>query len=307
MRNALALLILLVPAQLFCAPSPTPRSGVQLCDSWGSQPCADGYFCATDNTCWKNDETPHCDSECSDGKTCCVSTCRDLSTDEKNCGACGHQCSYSQTCCSGTCIELTTNASNCGACGRACSTNQECYKSVCCLSGQVGQVCSACSDSSHPYFCGASTPSVGSSCWDGPTVCATVVKCGDDSYGCEDASDHYNCSKAKCVSGSVGASGTGTISLTINDKCNVDASIQYRFIDESASIYWPSSTTVYTLTYGNEMSHSLSCTIGDNLCYGARRSNGYYWGADIDDSSSCSNCCITCSEGATHNWNLTCN
>jgi hypothetical protein len=77
---------------------------------------------------------------CSTGLTCCITqpqyligVCRNLNTDEQNCGACGDTCLGSQTCTNGHCcpsgktycagegcVDLKNDPDNCGGCGHEC-------------------------------------------------------------------------------------------------------------------------------------------------------------------------------------------
>ena len=50
---------------------------------------------------------------------------------------------------------------------------------------------------------------------------------------------------------------------------------------------------------------ALTCTAGDRICYGARQGSSY-WGVDIDNSKSCSNCCVFCADVSVSR-NLVCN
>jgi uncharacterized protein YjbI with pentapeptide repeats len=60
---------------------------------------------------------------CCDGATCCDDGCRDLSSDENNCGACGNVCDPGLTCCGGECVDLDTDLNNCTVCGNVCPTS----------------------------------------------------------------------------------------------------------------------------------------------------------------------------------------
>ena len=101
-----------------------------------------------------------------------------------------------------------------------------------------------------------------------------------------------------------------TINFTITDGCNNGVSINYKFYDETNNLVWPSSTTYYYTTALNaSYSSNLSCLEGANVCYGARSTlNGgqIYWGVDLDNSKSCTNCCITCVNGNSLSRTLTC-
>jgi hypothetical protein len=88
------------------------------------------------------------------GKTCCGGTCRDVSSDNTNCGACGvvcggatpfciagictaggSGCGTGLTKCGTSCVNLSTDAANCGACYVACASGSTCVNGTC--SGEV--------------------------------------------------------------------------------------------------------------------------------------------------------------------------
>jgi hypothetical protein len=53
-----------------------------------------------------------------------------LTTDAKNCGACGNACRNAQACCDSGCVSLNTKA-HCGSCGNKCGANQMCSAGTC--------------------------------------------------------------------------------------------------------------------------------------------------------------------------------
>ena len=61
---------------------------------------------------------------CSGGTLCCSGVCRDLRSDESNCGACGWVCAAGETCCNGACTDTNKDPNNCGACGNVCTDAQ---------------------------------------------------------------------------------------------------------------------------------------------------------------------------------------
>lgn len=82
--------------------------------------------------------------------TICNGNCKDLQTDENNCGACSNPCGVAQTCCDGVCKNLNTDESNCGTCGNVCGAGQTCCSGVCknlqadpANCGICGNVCAA--------------------------------------------------------------------------------------------------------------------------------------------------------------------
>jgi hypothetical protein len=100
------------------------------------------------------------------------------------------------------------------------------------------------------------------------------------------------------------------ISFNITDGCNNGISIDYKFYDETNNLVWPSASSFYfTSALNATYSSNLSCESGANVCYGARSTvNGsqVYWGVDLDNSKSCTNCCITCVNGNSLSRTLTC-
>jgi uncharacterized protein YjbI with pentapeptide repeats len=59
---------------------------------------------------------------CCGGATCCEDGCRDLRSDENNCGECGNVCGSGLTCCDGQCVDVLTDMNNCTECGNVCPT-----------------------------------------------------------------------------------------------------------------------------------------------------------------------------------------
>lgn len=145
---------------------------------------------------------------CRNGLTNCGGACRDLQTDEANCGVCGNACGPNQTCCAGTCLNLRTNAANCGVCGNACAVGtQSCSpcsgpdcngKAVarCCPNGR-SNCGGTCRDlQTDPAACGSCKLScppgracVDGNCAAGPCTAANdfcansdFTPCGDDPF-----------------------------------------------------------------------------------------------------------------------------
>lgn len=83
---------------------------------------------------------------CKASLSACADTCVDLSTDERNCGACGTSCGPAQHCeagscvdgcatgwalCDGVCADLAFDTLHCGACDTPCQGTQYCANSLC--------------------------------------------------------------------------------------------------------------------------------------------------------------------------------
>ena len=77
---------------------------------------------------------------CRAGRTNCAGRCRNLDTDQNNCGACGTECPPGRTCCGGACVDTDGSSLHCGACGRECSPFTSCCNGACratCLGDDV--------------------------------------------------------------------------------------------------------------------------------------------------------------------------
>lgn len=64
-------------------------------------------------------------------QTCCNNKCLDLSTDDKNCGACKNKCHFSETCCRGQCVNLSYDKRHCGKCNNRCEKGEYCVYGMC--------------------------------------------------------------------------------------------------------------------------------------------------------------------------------
>ena len=79
---------------------------------------------------------------CSAGQMKCGSECKDLTTDQQNCGTCGNACGAGQTCQAGQCqcsagllacdgTLRASDASHCGSCTTTCAGAQVCSNNSC--------------------------------------------------------------------------------------------------------------------------------------------------------------------------------
>ena len=139
--------------------APATDGGTNLCTHCGSQPCCNGVCVDTNtdpnncgqcgNACMAG-PAPDCvmgkcgcaaigGAACGDTDTCCANGCKNLKTDQYNCGTCGNRCTGNQTCnngvcscggvtCQGTqicctnqCVDPKTDPNNCGFCGNKCT------------------------------------------------------------------------------------------------------------------------------------------------------------------------------------------
>ncbi|KAF8116902.1 hypothetical protein N665_0014s0162 [Sinapis alba] len=62
---------------------------------------------------------------------CCNNKCMNLSTDNRNCGACNKRCRFGETCCGGRCTNLSFNKTHCGECNHSCKQGGWCAYGLC--------------------------------------------------------------------------------------------------------------------------------------------------------------------------------
>jgi hypothetical protein len=80
--------------------------------------------------------------------------------------------------------------------------------------------------------------------------------------------------------------------------------VHLNFHSQDRNIGWPGGDQIYPLNDSDFHTFRLSCTPGENICYGAGRSGNYsiYWGAGIDGRQGCQGCCMTC--GGSYRYTL---
>jgi hypothetical protein len=100
------------------------------------------------------------DGGCGIGLTACNGSCRNLRTDESNCGMCGRRCSAAESCtagvcagagacdaprmtCAGRCVDTDSDPEHCGGCGRMCGAGEGCVMGSCMAGGGGGGVTGA--------------------------------------------------------------------------------------------------------------------------------------------------------------------
>jgi hypothetical protein len=170
--------------------------------------CGDDSSPDLERTDARNDSSGLCGHQsCPAPQECCDGVCTDVSTDTRNCGACGNACLVGpasdcvnstctcqannrqpcpngETCCPDKCTNTKTDPTNCGSCGAKCLASQTCTSGVCAC-GSVG-ACSGtdiccddkCVDSNSNDNCGF----CGNKC-NGSTFCKNHV-CTSGSNNC---------------------------------------------------------------------------------------------------------------------------
>jgi hypothetical protein len=80
----------------------------------------------------------------------------------------------------------------------------------------------------------------------------------------------------------------------------IASSAQYkvflRFYSESRGVIWPSNSTAYVLADSEPHNLSVSCQVGENVCYGAYYSDtSKSWGLGRNNmKAGCPDCCMVC-------------
>lgn len=97
-----------------------------------------------------------------------------------------------------------------------------------------------------------------------------------------------------------------TEEVTWDIQNNYHRSIMVEFYSQHRNAAWPGGGRAYVLEPGESGSYDLSCRSTEQICYGAwvQADPRYYWGSGMDDEEGCSQCCMTCSKGATLRFEL---
>lgn len=133
---------------------------------------------------------------CSEGLTACGNrTCEDLTSDRRNCGACGVACQVGQICqnsacicapgatdCNGACVVTQSDPRHCGGCAVACAQGEVCESGMCQTTCSLGST--RCGDScvnteTDAFNCGGcgTTCEQGQSCHGGVCAYDLVAAC----------------------------------------------------------------------------------------------------------------------------------
>jgi hypothetical protein len=183
----------------------------------------------------------------------CSTGCKDLASDQQNCGTCGNACASGQTCQSGQCLCsagllacggscVAADATHCGGCTATCGSGQVCANNACASSCPSGQT--ACSDGAcvppnggNALHCGGCNPCPdGSVCNGGVCGCPTAgqMLCGGACVDTNTSKDHCGgcgdacagtCSNGMCT---VTPGGTALLPPSVRRLTNAeyDASVQ---------------------------------------------------------------------------------
>ena len=79
--------------------------------------------------------------------------------------------------------------------------------------------------------------------------------------------------------------------------------IYLRAFSTSRKAVWPAGES-WVLNDRGRRCASLSCSPGEQICYGGTNNAGGDWGVGFNATHGCPNCCGTCDNGE-YGWNLT--
>lgn len=203
-----------------------------------------------------------------------------------------------------------------------------------------GQACTTTADCRTDLQCEASTCRPPPSCGDGrcsggesAATCCIDCPCAEDGQcnattrtcrpwpravcgngRCEAGESQATCcadcgcaAGATCRAGTCGAVGTA-LEWTISNRCFNGHDVQFRFFSESRPVSWPAGGLVFVMAQGQTVVQALACNPGEKICFGADQpSTGFLWGAGIDNTLACADCCRTCANASVSYGPLLCN
>jgi hypothetical protein len=147
----------------------------------------------------------------------------------------------------------------------------------------------------------------GESCKSGS--CQVDEVCGNGVCGTGETQDNC-CADCGCLvgyscRGTCQYVGTSQMTWSMTDECNDGLPIDMRLFDVNAKLVWPAPPQYYILSPGQSYNDVITCNTGNKICIGMRQGSSY-WGVDLDDSKSCTDCCAFCGN-TTVPFNPSCN
>jgi hypothetical protein len=90
------------------------------------------------------------------------------------------------------------------------------------------------------------------------------------------------------------SSNAGIVNFSIQDSARY--LVHLKFFSQDRDHYWPAVDQNWEISDGAPHQYSLSCKVGEKICYGAASSfsGGSYWGVGLQGNEGCQNCCLTC-------------
>lgn len=112
-----------------------------------------------------------------------------------------------------------------------------------------------------------------------------------------------------CGGSTTSPGSTSTVRMTLAYENACTGSIDLKFFDRTNGIVWPSASSSYEITSQQRRSFDLDCRNQAQVCYGGseRANTSHYWGVGLDNTQSCSDCCLVCGQTPPPVKVLTCN
>lgn len=100
-----------------------------------------------------------------------------------------------------------------------------------------------------------------------------------------------------------------TVRMTLAYENACSGPIDLKFFDRTNGTVWPDQTSSYEVASQQRRSFNLDCKAQSQVCYGAneRANTSHYWGVGLDNTQTCSDCCVPCSETIPPAKILVCN
>jgi hypothetical protein len=94
--------------------------------------------------------------------------------------------------------------------------------------------------------------------------------------------------------------------VTFMMRNNHPNALEVELYSQDRNHVWPGGGEVYVLDDGETKSMALSCNQGESICYGAwiKGDQETYWGVGPNNAQTCTDCCYTCTGGATETIDL---
>jgi hypothetical protein len=104
----------------------------------------------------------------------------------------------------------------------------------------------------------------------------------------------------------IGAAPAFAADVTFMMQNNHPNAVEVELYSQGRNHVWPGNGEVYILDDGEAKQMPLSCEEGEQICYGAwiQGDRGTYWGVGPGGRESCTDCCYTCTGGATETISL---
>jgi hypothetical protein len=102
---------------------------------------------------------------------------------------------------------------------------------------------------------------------------------------------------------------TSNLTIPITKSCNDGYTTYVQFFDEKSGAVWPSATTGWTLSNGQTLTETISCTTGDQIAFGAADNGNNtlgYWSVGFGGRLGCSGCTYSCQNTTVTTFSLTC-